>query len=79
MERIVSRGQATPRGKWLCSKTGEWVMVLRGHARLFFERERKGQSLKAGDYLFIPARTRHRVEWTHPKRKTVWLAVHLHP
>jgi cupin 2 domain-containing protein len=77
IERIVSRGQATSPGKWLCSKTGEWVMVLRGDARLLFEGERKSQNLKAGDYVWIPAKTRHRVEWTHPKRKTVWLAVHV--
>jgi cupin 2 domain-containing protein len=29
-----------------------------------------------GDYVFIPARKRHRVEWTEPQQPTVWLAVH---
>ena len=28
-----------------------------------------------GDWVNIPARVRHRVEWTDPKQKTVWLAV----
>ncbi len=76
-ERIVSRGQATPEGKWLYSKAAEWVMVLRGRAVLSFKRERKSLVLKAGDYIFIPARTYHRVDRTSPMQKTVWLAVHI--
>jgi cupin 2 domain-containing protein len=35
-------------------------------------------TLTAGDYLLIPARTRHRVEWTALDKETLWLAVHLH-
>ena len=31
--------------------------------------------MRAGDYLNIPARRRHRVEWTAPDGPTVWLAV----
>ena len=77
IERIVSLGQATPEGKWLCSKASEWVMVLRGRARLLFEGTAAALDLRAGDAVFIPAHTRHRVAWTHPKQKTVWLAVHL--
>jgi len=76
IERIVSGGQTTPEGKWLCSKTAEWVIVLRGSARLLFKGSQEKIHLKAGDYVFIPAGTRHRVKWTHPKQKTVWLAVH---
>jgi quercetin dioxygenase-like cupin family protein len=33
--------------------------------------------LKPGDYLFIPAHTRHHVAWTDGKEKTVWLAIHI--
>lgn len=53
----------------------EWVIVLRGEARLSFE----GQSsvhLREGDYLNLPAHLKHRVVWTAPDRETVWLAVH---
>ncbi|KAB2839279.1 MAG: cupin, partial [Melioribacteraceae bacterium] len=32
--------------------------------------------LKPGDYLNIPARKKHRVEWTDNAQKTVWLAIH---
>ena len=75
IERIVSCGQATPEGKWLCSKTVEWVIVLRGRARLCFKGARK-LDLRVGKHVFIPAHTCHRVDWTHPVQKTVWLAVH---
>ena len=76
IERITSRGQATPKGKWLRSKAAEWVIVLRGRARLRFEGARKSFDLKVGEHVFIPANACHRVDWTHPGRKTVWLAVH---
>ena len=79
IERIVSLGQATPKGQWLCSKAEEWVIVLRGRARLSFKRGRKILDLKAGDSVFIPSKTCHRVEWTHPRQKTVWLTVHITP
>jgi len=32
--------------------------------------------LRPGDFVNIPAHTRHRVEWTTPDEPTVWLAVH---
>lgn len=76
IERIVSCGQATPKGKWLCSKEDEWVIVLRGRAHLLFKKSGEKLHLKAGDHVFIPAHACHRVEWTHPQQKTVWLAVH---
>ena len=77
IERIISRGQATPEGKWLCSKTAEWVAVLQGRAHLRFKGARQHLDLGAGDCVFIPAHSFHRVDWTHPRQKTVWLAVHL--
>ena len=79
IERIVSRGQATPEGKWLSSKADEWVIVLRGRTRLRFKDAREKLSLKAGDHAFIPAHTYHRVDWTHPRQQTVWLTVHSTP
>jgi cupin 2 domain-containing protein len=79
IERIVSQGQATPEGKWLCAKAEEWVIVLRGRARLLFKGSCEKLDLRAGDYVFIPGRTCHRVDWTHPGQKTVWLAVHSIP
>jgi len=76
IERIVSQGQITKKGKWLKSKRHEWVMVLKGAGKLRFQQGNRLVSLKAGDYLLIPANTSHRVEWTSLREKTIWLAVH---
>lgn len=74
VERIVSRGHASPAGFWYDQHETEWVLLVRGHARLQFD---GGVSveLKAGDHLTIPPRTRHRVEWTTDQEDTVWLVV----
>ena len=76
IERIVSHGQKTPPGKWLKQAKAEWVVLLKGRAKVLLKNSRKPVSLKAGDSLFIPAKTPHRVEWTRPRKPTVWLAVH---
>ena len=76
IERIVSTGQTTPAGKWLDQPENEWVALLQGAAHLRFENESSVRELKPGDYVHIPAHTRHRVDWTDPKQVTIWLAVH---
>jgi cupin 2 domain-containing protein len=76
IERIVSNGQATPEGEWYDQEQEEWVLVLAGSAGLLFEGAQGPQRLVAGDWALIPAGCRHRVAWTDPAVKTVWLAVH---
>jgi cupin 2 domain-containing protein len=76
LERLVSAGQATPPGQWYDQETHEWVVLLSGAAGLLFEGEAAVRVLRPGDYLLIPAHCRHRVEWTDPEQKTVWLALH---
>lgn len=76
LERIVSAGQATPPGEWYDQETHEWVILLSGSAGLTFADEPGLLVLKPGDYVHIPAHTRHRVEWTDAGQKTVWLALH---
>ena len=76
IERIVSCGQSTPEGEWYDQKLDEWVLVLAGSAELLLDGCQEPRRLLAGDYLLIPAGCRHRVTWTDPDRKTVWLAVH---
>jgi cupin 2 domain-containing protein len=73
IERIVSHGHASLPDFWYDQDEAEWVVVLKGAARLRFE----GQTveLRPGDYITIPAHQRHRVEWTTPDEPTVWLAV----
>lgn len=75
IERIVSRGQASPEGSWYDQETEEWVLLVSGSATLRFDDGRR-IDLKPGDHLVIPRHLRHRVERTDPERETVWLAVH---
>jgi cupin 2 domain-containing protein len=79
VERIVSNGHASPPGFWFDQSDAEWVLVLRGAAAIRFEGQVDPVVLKHGDYLYIPARARHRVEWTDPDQVTVWLAIHHGP
>lgn len=76
IERIVSRGHTSPENFWYDQEKSEFVILVRGRARIVFEESRETAELTAGDYLHIPARCRHRVEWTDPEQDTVWLAVH---
>jgi cupin 2 domain-containing protein len=76
IERIVSQGQASPPGFWYNQEEHEWVMVLEGRAAVQFEDGPETVELQRGAYVHIPARARHRVAWTDPDQKTVWLAVH---
>lgn len=74
IERIVSQGHRSPESGWYDQDESEWVIVLQGAARLLFEGGRE-ESLGAGDFINIPAHTRHRVSWTDPASPTIWLAV----
>jgi cupin 2 domain-containing protein len=76
LERIISFGQATPAGQWYDQEQHEWVVLLSGAAGLRFEGEDGLRVLSPGDFVNIPAHTRHRVEWTDEKQSTVWLALH---
>jgi cupin 2 domain-containing protein len=75
IERIVSTGQASPEGFWYDQEAVEWVVVIKGEAKLVFEGDNKAIHLKPGDHVTIPAHRRHRVEWTTPYEPTVWFAV----
>jgi cupin 2 domain-containing protein len=76
IERIVSGGQASPPRFWYDQPHHEWVVLLRGAARLRTESPETIHALGVGDALFLPAGCRHRVDWTAPNEDTVWLAVH---
>lgn len=76
IERIVSNGQATPAGEWYDQGWDEWVLLVSGGAGILFVKEKKERKLGPGDYLLIPAGCRHRVVWTKPGERTIWLAVH---
>ena len=75
IERIVSRGHASPESGWYDQGKNEWVMVLRGQAMIAFS-EKPSVTLREGDFITIKAHEKHRVQWTDPDQETVWLAVH---
>jgi len=75
IERIVSKGHTSPKTGWYDQDSNEWIIVLQGEAKLAFENAPE-EHLKTGDYINIPAHTRHRVSWSTPKQETIWLAIH---
>jgi cupin 2 domain-containing protein len=77
LERIVSRGHATPPGQWYDQREEEWVLLVKGAAALEIEGEGGVRELGPGDYLLLPAHCRHRVAWTSAGEETVWLALNL--
>lgn len=76
VERIVSAGHRTPEGEWYDQEWDEWVMIVRGEAKLRMADPEEIHHLLPGDWISLPAHRRHRVEWTHPDQQTIWLAVH---
>lgn len=79
IERIVSMGQCSPPGFWYDQTDDEWVALLAGSAKLRFEDEAAARDLQPGDWVFIAAGRKHRVEQTDIAIPSVWLAVHVPP
>ncbi len=75
IERIISDGHRSPEGFWYDQAESEFVLLLEGSAGLKFEGEEELHVLRRGDWIDIPVHVRHRVEWTDPEEKTIWLAV----
>jgi cupin 2 domain-containing protein len=78
IERIVSTGQSSSPGFWFDQDWTEWIILLSGSAGLRIESEDAVRTLRPGDYLELPAHSRHRVEWTDPAQPTIWLAAHIY-
>ncbi|AUH51542.1 phosphoribosylaminoimidazole carboxylase [Chromobacterium sp. ATCC 53434] len=75
VERIVSRGHASPEGFWYQQDEEEWVLLLSGSAELEYQSPPRRVALKPGDAIAIPAGCRHRVSRTAPDQDSVWLAI----
>ena len=75
LERIISKGHATPKGEWYDQNQNEWVILLKGKAALRFDNKEPLTVLCPGDYLLIPVHKRHRVEWTSADEETIWMAL----
>ena len=76
IERIISKGHASPPDFWYDQDKNEFVIILKGKAGILLKSRDKILEMSAGDYIEIPAHTLHRVEWTSGEEETVWLAVH---
>ena len=75
LERIHSCGAASPDDFWYDQDETEWVLLLRGSARLQFADEAQPRDLSVGETLLIPAHRRHRVLATDGPPGTLWLAL----
>ena len=73
IERIVSQGHASPPDFCYDQDQNEFVLLVQGAARLRFEDD--VVEMRPGDWIDIPAHRKHRVEWTTPETKSIWLAV----
>lgn len=73
IERIVSYGHSSADGFWYDQPQHEWVLLLKGAARLQLEDDMV--EMRPGDFINLPAHKKHRVDWTTPDEATVWLAV----
>jgi cupin 2 domain-containing protein len=60
-------------GEWYLQEEDEWVVLLEGSALIEYESELK--ALGAGEYLYIPRGTKHRVKET--SQDALWLAVYI--
>ncbi|WP_235035159.1 cupin domain-containing protein [Roseomonas sp. 18066] len=76
VERILSRGAASPPDFWYAQDWDEFVFLVAGAAILGFP-DGSEHRLQQGDYAILPAGCRHRVAWTDPDQETLWLAVHM--
>ncbi len=75
IERIVSRGHASPQDFWYDQERDEWVALLQGRACLSWE-DGRVLDMEAGDWVLIKAHERHRVERTSNDPACIWLAIH---
>jgi cupin 2 domain-containing protein len=74
IERIISKGHTSPKEGWYDQDQNEWVLVLKGTARLALE-DGSEVDMGPGDSLEIPAHVKHKVVWTDPEEVTVWVGV----
>jgi len=75
IERIFTNKHYDKPGDWYDQEKDEWVLILQGEAILEFE-NKEIVSLSKSDYIFIPARKKHRINESSKSPKCIWLAIH---
>ncbi len=77
IEKIISKGHISKVDDWYDQAQDEWIILLKGQAQLQYKKESNLIFLNTGDYLLIPAHTKHRIHWTPIETETIWLAIHI--
>ncbi|MBJ7550610.1 cupin domain-containing protein [Marinomonas ostreistagni] len=75
LKHIISPPGCRLDPKWYDQDQDEWVTVIQGYGVIAFE-DATVVSLNSGDYITIPAHTKHRVIKTSADETTVWLAMY---
>jgi len=75
VEKIFTAKAFKQPGKWYDQEKDEWVLLLQGNAKLEFEEENI-VNLNKGDYLFIPAHKKHRINKSSDEPNCIWLTIH---
>lgn len=75
IERIISKGHCSTSDFWYDQEQNEWVLLVKGEARLRFEEGNRILHMTEGTHVNIRAHERHRLEWTREDAETIWLAV----
>jgi len=75
VERIVTLRPYENPGAWYNQKTDEWVLLMQGESELEFK-DSEIIKMDAGDYIFIPAHKKHRINYSSHDPKCIWLAIH---
>ncbi|MPM63061.1 hypothetical protein SDC9_109939 [bioreactor metagenome] len=74
IEKIMSSGHTSPAEGWYDQNENETVILLKGHAVIEFEKDRRVE-MKTGDVLTIYAHELHKVVFTSVDPECVWVAV----
>ena len=72
---VASTRKVSPAGFWYDREEDEFVVLVSGGAVLAIAARDEPLHLEPDDWVNLPARCRHRVEWSCAKPPTIWLAV----
>ncbi len=75
LELIVSCAACSQENFWYEQEEHEWILILRGSARLRFKKDNHIVDLNVGDQLHLLPYSSHRVEHTDSGSGTIWLAL----
>lgn len=75
LQLIHSCDHSSPDGFWYDQDEHEWLLVLRGSARLRLREPEEECDLSVGDVLVLSPHRPHRVDRTDPSPGTLWLTL----